>query len=210
LNLYVNTGVPGGKDLEFDYMLKQATTSQIDSIIVDTSADGGLTFGRLTAVSRATGPVSTWNHVYVPNIPIASPTTVFRFRAKAGYQYSDNMYLDAVRITPPCVGGPSAGRIDTVIACKGVPFKMKLTGGATLAAGLTYQWQSRPAGTTAWSALPGGNIAAPTTTINANTDFRVIVTCTNVTPNISDTTPVYSLTLAPFYYCYCIPSVNPS
>jgi len=41
-------------------------------------------------------------------------------------------------------------------------------------------------------------------------DFRCIVTCTYAIPPVADTTPVYRVNLAPFYYCYCAASQNPT
>jgi hypothetical protein len=214
LQLYVNTAATAGnKDLSFYYYFQYATpaaTYPVDSIIVDYSTDGGVTFngfgGGLGKIGAAFGPQQTWNLVTIPNIPVSSPTTVFRFRAKhgsSGYANSD-IYIDAVRIDPPCGAKPVAGVIDSVIACPGKIFKLKLKGNVP-AAGLSYLWQYKPAGSSFWSPLPGGNVASPSYSMTSATQFRAIVTCTNTTPNVSDTTPVYNAPIAPFYYCYCTP-----
>ncbi len=217
LQLYVNTSATAGaKDLSFYYHFQYGTpqpTYPIDSLIVDMSTDGGATFTPLPGgrIGAATGPAKTWNLVTIPNIMVNSPTTVFRFKAKHGSSagYVDDIYLDAVRIDEPCQVAPTAGVIDSAYPCSGKPFKLKLKGN-TLAAGLSYLWQYKSPTSTFWSPLPGGNVASPTATITGTTDFRAIVFCNNTTPVTSDTTPVYRMTLAPFYYCYCDAGISPS
>lgn len=78
-----------------------------------------------------------------------------------------------------CTGTPTGGTAVASAAsvCLGGSFTLSLTG-ATVASGLSYQWQSSPNNTT-WTNIPGATTAAYTTTQAATTYYRCIVTCTN-------------------------------
>ena len=94
---------------------------------------------------------------------------------------------------PPCTGTPTAGTIsaDTTSAC--APFTSTLSlPGATVAAGLTYQWQTSPDCTT-WTPVPGATNVTYTASVTATTNYNCIVTCT--TTSLSATTPCYNLIL---------------
>ncbi len=79
-----------------------------------------------------------------------------------------------------CTGTPNAG---TVVAtpstvCLGTPFNLKTTG-ATVASGLTYQWQSSIDNVT-FTDIPGATTSNFNTTQLVSTYYRVVVTCTSV------------------------------
>src|SRR5690606_13289959 len=105
----------------------------------------------------------------------------------------------------PCTGQVSAGAAVASVtdACAAVPFNLSLNG-STLATGITYQWQSSPAGTNAWTDITG---ATGMTYIVANqtaaTDYRCVVTCTN--SNTTATSTVVSVGQNPWYECFCTP-----
>jgi hypothetical protein len=210
LSLYFNaSATTGNKDLSFAYRFNYPSSGNYDSLNVELSTDGGLTFSIIGKYGTASGPLATWNYVKM-NFAATSATCVIRFRARALNTYIYPMDIDAVRIDPPCTGKPNAGIVDTnVQACKGVATKLGLLGD-TKAAGLSYLWQVRNVGGTSWSPLAGGNVPNPSITLTTPLDIRCIVTCTYAVPNVSDTTPVYRLNLAPFYYCYCAAFQNPS
>lgn len=208
LNLYLDCSAQtGAKELDFWWMLNYAYAYPMDSLNADLSTDGGVTFTNITGLGYANaiaagGSSNVWMHVGPYTINSNSANTVIRFRAKAAYSGYYDIFLDAVRVIPPCAAKPTAGKIDTVRTCSGKPFKLKLTG-TSQSAGLAYLWQYLPAGATVWQNLPGGTVANPTATITTATAFRAIVTCTNTTPTVDDTSAVFYATLAPFYYCYC-------
>jgi hypothetical protein len=114
-------------------------------------------------------------------------------------------YLVNIIPLTPCAGSPIAGTISNATPCPNVNFTLSLIG-ATQAAGLTYLWQQSTNATTWVNA--GSTTPSLTTAIAANTYYRCIITCTN--SNISDTTVVKLISLAPFYSCYCnsAPSSN--
>ena len=71
--------------------------------------------------------------------------------------------------TPGSISGPTT-------VCPGSPVNLSLSGQAT-GTGLTYQWQSSPAGANTWTNI-GTNSAAYSGNISVATDFRCSVTCT--------------------------------
>ena len=79
----------------------------------------------------------------------------------------------------PCSGIPSGGSAISSVAnvCAGQNFNLNLSG-ATIASGLTYQWQSSPDNTN-WTSIPGATGFSYTTSQTATTYYRAIVTCTN-------------------------------
>src|SRR5690606_25497208 len=105
----------------------------------------------------------------------------------------------------PCTGQVSAGAATASVtdACGAVPFNLSLNG-ATLATGITYQWQSSPAGANTFTDIPGAtNMNYTVNNQTAATDYRCILVCTN--SNTTDTSTVVSVGQNPFTECYCIP-----
>jgi gliding motility-associated-like protein len=79
----------------------------------------------------------------------------------------------------PCTGTPTGGTAVASMSsvCLGGTFNLSLTG-ATVASGLSYQWQSSPNNTT-WTNIPGATSAVYTATQSVSTYYRCTVTCTN-------------------------------
>lgn len=86
-------------------------------------------------------------------------------------------------VTPAaaCSGTPNAGAAvstSTNLGCAGVPFTLSLSG-ATVATGLTYQWQSSP-DNNVWTDITGATASTFTTTqTQAVRHYRCVVTCTS-------------------------------
>jgi hypothetical protein len=78
---------------------------------------------------------------------------------------------------PPCSGTPVAGTAVSSVSnpCPNASFVLSLTG-ATIASGITYQWQSSSNNTT-WTNITSGTSAALTTSQAATSYYRAIVTC---------------------------------
>ena len=105
----------------------------------------------------------------------------------------------------PCSGQVNAGVANSTQAnaCGNVPFNLSLSG-HTNATGVTYQWQSSPAGANNFTDIPGANSAFYTVNNQtAATDYRCVLVCTN--SNSTDTSTVVSVGQNPFTNCYCIP-----
>jgi hypothetical protein len=80
-----------------------------------------------------------------------------------------------------CTGAVTAGTPTATVssACANVPFNLALTG-ATAGTGITYQWQSSPAGANTFTNIAGAtSISYSVANQTAATDYRCVVTCTN-------------------------------
>jgi len=125
--------------------------------------------------------------------------------------FYDDLLLDNVKVKEaplPCSGTPDAGIVSTSVStiCAGIGFD--LIGAQTNELGLTYQWQEAPTGTTTWTDIAGANTAPYTLSSGAivESDYRLIVTCTN--SNSSDTSNVVTVNLNPALQCYCTPTYS--
>jgi hypothetical protein len=99
-----------------------------------------------------------------------------------------------------CTGTPVAGTAVTSASpiCPGINYTVSLTG-ATMAAGLTYQWQSATSATGPWTNIAAGTSANYTTTQSVDTWYQCIVTCSGS----STTSSVVAVATSPFLNCYC-------
>jgi hypothetical protein len=97
-------------------------------------------------------------------------------------QPANRSYNVQFTITPPaCTGAPSgvAATSNSASVCSGATANLDVTGTTIGYSGLTYQWQSSPAGANSFTNISGATTKAYTTTgIMANTDYRCTVTCT--------------------------------
>lgn len=193
LDLYVNCSAPGNKELQFFHIDKDFSWSN-DSLKVYLSTNGGATFTMLAAYD--TSNLNNWIQRTIP-FTSTSANTIIRFVGQG--DGGDDFGIDAVSVLLPCTGTPNAGEVVQLTPCSGQNFSLQLTGN-TLAAGLTYQWQSS-ANNTTWTNVPGGTLQISTTSITSPTYFRCIVTCT--ASGVSDTTTSSYFDLATFYFCYC-------
>lgn len=77
-----------------------------------------------------------------------------------------------------CTGTPVAGTVQSTVTnvCLGDNISLNVTG-ATIATGLTYQWQSS-ADNINWTNIAGANTLALTTTQTQSTYYRCVITCT--------------------------------
>lgn len=78
-----------------------------------------------------------------------------------------------------CAGSPAGGMAQTSanVVCSGVPFNLSVTG-ATIAANISYQWQSSPDNSN-WTDITSATALTLTTTQAASTYYRLKVTCAN-------------------------------
>lgn len=99
-----------------------------------------------------------------------------------------------------CSGMPIAGTAvsSATAICPSVNYTLSLSG-ATLAAGLTYQWQSAPSATGPWTNIPTGTTPSFITSQTVDTWYQCIVTCSGQ----SATSSVVGVTTNSFLACYC-------
>jgi len=102
----------------------------------------------------------------------------------------------------PCSGTPSPGNTlsTTATACSGASFTLTVSTPPT-GTGLSYQWESSPAGAGTFTPISGATNASYTTTQTAATDYQLTVTCVNG-GGAGTSTPI-TINQGVFYNCYC-------
>ncbi|MBL0046533.1 MAG: T9SS type A sorting domain-containing protein [Bacteroidetes bacterium] len=148
------------------------------------------------------------------NVPLNSPvgTTGMRIRTRTsgnpngagdactlGYFSGEcENYTITITAAPPCSPTPVAGQTisndDTV--CYFNTFTLSLSG-ATVAAGITYEWQSSPDNTT-WTSLPFGTNSTFTYSQYVATYYRCLLRCSGGAPSTSASKKIEMV--APVYY----------
>jgi hypothetical protein len=111
-----------------------------------------------------------------------------------------------ISINSVCSGTPTAGTpvASTASACTNNSFTLNLTG-ASSGSGVSYQWQSSPAGANTFTTISGATTVPYTVASQtAATDYRAVVTCSG--SGISSTSPLVSVTQNSFLNCYCTPT----
>lgn len=115
-------------------------------------------------------------------------------------------YTFTVIETPHCTDiDIDAGDLDDMSVCPDQPFYIyNFT--TTIAFGTERIWQSSPAGTGDWTTITGETATHlyVSAGISEATDYRCILICTET--GESDTTNIASISLNPFFDCYCIPT----
>ncbi len=108
-------------------------------------------------------------------------------------------YTINVTAGTPCTGSP-AGVAVTPISAVGCS-----SGSATFTAsttstgtGITYQWQSSPAGANTWTNISGATSTTYTTpTVTTSTDYQCVLTCSNTAMSGTSNTATLAITGAP-------------
>ena len=120
---------------------------------------------------------------------------------------------------PSCSGTPTPGNTLSSVAaggtvCPNDDFTLYLST-PPCGAGITYQWQYLPSGSTTWLNITNATNTTFSTsmstlygasTIPASTQFRAQVKCST---NIANSNPL-TLQSSPFYQCYCVPGFTNS
>jgi hypothetical protein len=117
-----------------------------------------------------------------------------------GYTYGEARdYTVNIVAMPPCSGTPTPGTVAATgaPACPSSTIGLSLVG-ASVATGLTYQWESS-ADSSTWTSITGATNATLSTTESAATYFRCVITCT------TSSATVYTPGLLIPYWpaCYC-------
>lgn len=167
--LYVNlnTGA-NAKKLTFDYI----NTSGDDSLTIELSNDGGVTFIRLDSTFRAT----SWTQKTIFFSSVSS-TAVLRFHATSDFGVTD-IGLDNINLInwADCAGAPNGGTATTSLAnvCT-EPFTLNASGVST-GNGISYQWQ-KSTDNINWVPIPGATNFTYTTNQVGTTWYRLVTTC---------------------------------
>jgi len=133
---------------------------------------------------------TTWEYEYISPCVITSNNNTTKYinntTGTPGTSLSSTNYrrpfisfshTSAAACTGTVTGGTAVASVTN--ACANVPFNLSLTG-ATMGTGVTYQWQSSPAGANTFTNIAGAtSISYTVASQTAATDYRCIVTCTN-------------------------------
>ncbi len=111
-------------------------------------------------------------------------------------------YTLIVTALPACSGTPVGGTPSATATsgCSGYTSVVSVTG-ASVASGLTYQWESSPTGSAPWTAIAGATGETYTATVTTGLYYRRVTTCTS--SSLSGTSSSISLTVNPYLSCYC-------
>ncbi|GAB3579652.1 GEVED domain-containing protein [Hymenobacter daeguensis] len=199
-----------------------ATNSQA-GVWIDYDHSGTFDVSEYTLIG--TGPatgftgldLSLTGSVAVPATALTGPTRM-RVRSNnggvVGNQACFNSYFGEVEdylvtIAPAtaCTGTPTGGTAtaSSATVCPATSFILRASGYTTGATGLSYQWQSSPAGANTFTPISGATTVPYTVpSLTANTDYRLQITCAG--SGASAVSAPVSVTLSPFTQCYCTPT----
>jgi len=157
----------------------------------------------------SSGVTSGWRE-YTISSNVALPGQYYYvFEALSGWD--SDFFLDDITVTHfiPCNGNPNSIISGPSHVCQGIPFSLEDSSTAGLS-GVTYQWQSRLAGSSnPFTSITGATASVYNTTgIGLSTDFRVISQC-GAGP-AKDTSAIHTVTTDSFYLCYCGPATGQS
>ncbi|MDO7874128.1 GEVED domain-containing protein [Hymenobacter sp. ASUV-10] len=116
-------------------------------------------------------------------------------------------YLVSIALPVPCTATPptTTAAASVSSACASASFTLSATGVAAGTTGLTYQWQSSPAGANTFAALSGATTNPFSMSSQAAaTDYRLVVTCT--ASGQSSTSNTVSVAQSALADCYCKPT----
>ena len=203
----LTTSVVMGSSVNLSVTIDTGTSysGAIVSVWFDWNRDGTLAANEWTQVAVSVLPGATAT-ISVP-IPITATPGVTRMRVRSRGVGNTNGSGDActslgsgdtedydITVVPatPCSGTPTAGIASaTPRACTSQPFTLSVVG-TTIAANMTYQWQSSPAGAGTFTNIgTATNMFHTVTNQIAATDYRFIATCT--TSNSTDTSNVVTV-----------------
>lgn len=154
-----------------------------------TGATSGFTVGLQKDITTAISDVGSPNLVRPGNGTALTDNDVWFFQ-----------YLGL-----PCSGAPASGTTSGVSpVCPGVSNTYAVTGG-TIAAGITYQWQSSADGLV-WSNIVGGTNANYASAFSATTFLRRRDICTTTSDTVYSSS--FSVSVTSFLDCYCTSSAN--
>jgi hypothetical protein len=124
-----------------------------------------------------------------------------------GYFGEVEDYYVTITTGSACSGAPVAGTASSTVstACVGTAFTLTASGFSSGVSGLSFQWESSPAGAGTFTAINGAtsttySVASQT----AATDYRVVVTCAGSGQSAASA-PV-AVAQTPFMDCYCSPT----
>ncbi len=185
---------PSSTAAESVQMKLYETTNIIDFVYSNISS-GSTSTGHLsigitngTGSYPVTGTIGYWSLNGTGSTPTPSMTTESKFLT--GLPATNQVY----RWSPQCVGTPTAGTVSAsaTTGCSSYTSTLTLSGYST-ALGITFQWQSAPTSSGAWTNIPGATNDVYTPTVTSTQWYRCVVLCSN--SGLSATTTPIQLVL---------------
>lgn len=186
----VNIGpVNAAHVLSFDYRLADFNSPYAPpaagsgNYVVEISTDYGATYSTLETVTN--DAVAGWRTKSYPMTSYAGQNIKVRI---TGNWVSGDYYLafDNIKVVEACSGTPTGGTAAPASqsTCATLPVAAITVTGATIADGITYQWEESTNGGTSWGPATGGTGATTTSytpPVFAGTtiQYRLAVTCAN-------------------------------
>ena len=188
------------------------TTNARVSVWIDYDQSGTFDTDEWTQLATTTTPGIDYSAVVFVDPNALTGLTGMRVRSRATAGQNDSTtacatfgtgetedYVIEILASANCVSPPDAGTVnasqDSVCAGELVNFSLV---GNTTGAGLTYQWMTSTDGLN-WAADSG----ATSPFYNLVVDSLVYVTCITTCSGVSDTAIAASVSILPFYLCYC-------
>jgi hypothetical protein len=193
-DLFINLSSTGAKVLQFDYI----NTSGTDSLLVEVSTNGGVSFGPVLLRLNVAAAFTTQS----VSLPAAnSATSVIRFRAKTDLFGSTDIGVDNVRVAaltapPGCVTNvsPASGATGVVR-----PVTITWTAGTGIATSYDIYFGTTP--TPPLATTQAGTSYVPTANLASNTTYYFQIVPRNGV-GAATGCPVYSFTTGTtFNYC---------
>ena len=199
MDLYIDLSTPGTKQISFDYH----NSAGADNLQVQLSEDGGATFNTLLTVGA---PGDFWSPQMVTTTSVAA-NAIIRFLGTSDDGNSD-IGVDslAIWVLPACSGTPVAGVISasTVSGCSPYTSALSLPA-ATVADGISYQWQSSADGVT-WTNVAGATTLSYSASVTATVYYRAYVACsysssadTSASVELAYVVPTATVASLPFF-----------
>lgn len=159
-----------------------ATGSDPYPMELQISTDGGLTFTSIYSHSSSNSTFNAWTQNNVDLSAYVGQSIKLRWKSTSNYGSGTcDQGLDEinVQVIPPCSGVPTAGTVNASpgAICSGSGTTTLSLIGATVAPGITYQWQDSTSG--AWNNITGATSATYTSgTLTATKYYRCKIKCT--------------------------------
>ena len=180
-------------NISFAYRIRSATYPERMKVTIGNAATVG---AQTTVLWDNDGGTSLTNTTYATGTISYNATTTGNFYVGFNcYSPADQwaMIVDDILIEKinNCSGAPTAGTATSSVAtlCAAGNANLSLTG-ASSSTGLSFQWQSSPAGANTYTNVgPSSSSPAYTAAVSASTDYRCVVTC-SFSSQSANSTPV--------------------
>ncbi|KAA5534536.1 T9SS type A sorting domain-containing protein [Taibaiella lutea] len=159
--------------------------------------DPGVTSGNVTGTTASASGLTS------------STTYQLYVRSKCTSATDTSAWTLGTTFNTLCAGTPTGGTAATTVTpvCPTTSFTLSLTGNTT-GPGISYQWQSSPAGAGTFTNISGATTSSYTGTQSSAKDYRCYLVCAG--SGLSDTSALINVGQSPATSCYCVPTVTSS